>query len=322
MQLSQGLRVKFRMSNKRIRNSEHELNKRLAFDAALAIGILGFTLSLWKIPGFTQFLIALSIGVVAGLLSFVIIYFAGKYLTSYFGSDLNDDSDTQTEASSEVDREVKLAKDITLSIHSPSNYDENPDKRDKRPNLETILPRQWSSYLVDTIEWRVFDRLCIAFWRLKGNKISGIAERTHDGVDFFISAPTNKQYRVAVIQTRSSQAASPTVEDMKNLLRLRDRNNLSVAMLMFAGKLSKVVHSFCVSNDIRLLGSDNITKGLRALSDKDQKQLLKALIKPDYAIPSCPSCLIKLTRRQSIKSGRIFWGCVSYPKCNFTINSK
>lgn len=310
------------MSSKRNRKHKHKVNNRLAFDAALAIGVLGFTLSLWKVPGFIQFITALFIGIVAGLAGFFITLYLGKYLNRQFRSFSNEDSVTQTDVTIDIDNDFKRDNDLTLSIHSPSNYDASPDKRDKRPSLEAILPRQWSGYLVDTIEWRVFDRLCIAFWRLKGNKISGIAERTHDGIDFFISAPTNKQFRIGVIQTRSSQAASPTVDDMKNLLRLRDNNNLSVAILMFAGKLSNVVYSYCVSNDIRLLGSDNIAKGLKALPNTDQQQLLRGLIRPDYMIPSCPTCLIKLVRRQSVKSGRIFWGCVSYPKCNFTIVSK
>ena len=310
---------KIRMS-KRNRNNKVELNKRLAFDAALAIGILGFTLSLWKIPGFTQFVVSLGIGILAGLLAYLIINLLGFKLVGVFKNETN--TDAHSELSIDLDNAPTKANDMTLSIHSPSNYESSPDRRVKRPSLEAITPKHWSAYLVDSIEWRVFDRLCIAFWRLKGNKISGIAERTHDGIDFFISAPTNKQYRIAVIQTRSSQATTPTVDDMRNLIKLRDKNNLSVAILMFAGKLSKVVHSYCVTNDIRLLGSDRITKGLKALPSKDQDQLLYALIRPDYMIPSCPNCLIKLVRRQSVKSGRTFWGCVSYPKCNFTVNVK
>lgn len=309
------------MSNNLYRNKEQGLYKRLAFDAALAIGILGFTISLWKIPGFIQFITALCIGVVAALVTFFIVLYAGKFLHTQVEEQSNQNDIRDQRAGLGLAANIEHAESSKMSIHTKANYETNPDGRAQRTNLTTTLPRHWSNYLVDNIEWRVFDRLCIAFWRLKGNKISGIAERTTDGIDFFISAPTNKQFRIAVVQTRSSQANSPSIEDINNLLRLKEKNNLSVAILMYADKLSNVVHSYCVSNDVRLFDSDNITKGIKGLAKRDQEQLFKALIRPDYMVPSCPSCLIKLVRRQSVKSGRIFWGCVSYPKCNFTISN-
>lgn len=309
------------MSRKLPRRSKQELDKRIAFDAALAIGILGFTVSLWKIPGFIQFITALGIGLVSAILAFLVVHYLAKKLDISFLNGSEDDYSIHQNPIANLASNVEYSESSKMSIHTKDNYDTNPDKRVERKNLKSVSPRQWSSYLVDNVEWRVFDRLCIAFWRLKGNKISGIAERTTDGIDFFISAATNKQFRIAVVQTRSSQANTPSIEDIDNLLKLKEKNNLSVAILMYAGKMSKVVHSYCLSNSIRLFDSENITKGLKGLDKKDHDQLFKALIRPDYMIPSCPSCLIKLVRRQSLKSGRIFWGCVSYPECNFTINS-
>ena len=183
------------------------------------------------------------------------------------------------------------------------------------------MPSNWSAYLIEAIEWRIFDRLCVAFWRSQGNQISGIAERSHDGIDFFISAPKRKQFRIGVVQTRSALSTVPNIEDMRDLLRLRDNNKLSIAILMYAGKLSNVTHSFCVSNEIRLIDANSIALGLKSLKEKEQKHLLKSLIRPDYMIPSCPRCRIKLVKRQATTSRRLFWGCLSYPKCRFTIDT-
>ena len=309
------------MSDKQDHKSNYDLNSRIALDAAIVMGILSFAMCLWKVPEFLEVAIAVCVGIAAALLTYAITIITVKAIRSLLNTEFDQYNDNQLTTSYEIGSINETVADLSVSIHSPSNYEANSSLHVQKPKITNALPKQWSDYLIDSIEWRVFDRLCIAYWRLKGNKISGIAERTTDGIDFFISSPTNKQARIAVIQTRSAQASSPTVEDVKNLLKLKNKNNLSMAILMYAGKLSNVVHSYCIAHQIHLLGSHDLAKGIKALPKENQQQLSRALIRSDYMVPSCPNCLIKLVKRQSVKSGRVFWGCISYPNCDFRIHN-
>ena len=306
--------------------SNRRFAARLIFDVSLVLGVLTFSLVLWGVPSSIKMLQAIFIGLITFLISFAICIWSiktypklvnNRFFNKWFPSSRQSNNKKNLNQNSDLSQ----PNDLSYSIHSLSNYEPNPDKRVKQPTLETTLPSTWSAYLIEAIEWRIFDRLCVAFWRSQGNQISGIAERSHDGIDFFVSAPKQKRFRIGVVQTRSALSTVPTIDDMRDLLLLRDNNKLSIAILMYAGKLSNVTHSFCVANDIRLIDANSIALGLKSLKEKEQKHLLKSLIRPDYMIPSCPRCRIKLVKRQTTETGRLFWGCVSYPECRFTIDT-
>ncbi|NND82719.1 MAG: hypothetical protein HKN50_09860 [Gammaproteobacteria bacterium] len=187
------------------------------------------------------------------------------------------------------------------------------------PKATPPFPKAWSEELIETLEWQVFDNLCIAFWEAQGNRVTSHSKGSSDAANFFISAKNRPDMKIGVVQSRSSQANKASVIEMKNLLRLKKDSDLPISVFMYAGRISNVVSSFCQSHGIRLFGAYSINKGLHALPPAKQEQLLKNLIKPDYMIPTCPNCDIKMVKRKRRDTGRIFWGCLSYPECRETI---
>lgn len=279
-------------------------------EVSLTIGALAFIVVLFGMPELLTLLIATAVGLVSGVICFIVISFTLRKIEIQH---LNHKKEVRE--SGQMD-----SISATISIHSPSNYEITPDKRVGNQRTGPLTTKAWTSYLIEAIEWRVFDRLCVAYWRIKENNISGIAERAQDGIDFFISAPKHKHLRIGVVQTRSSQSATPNIDDIRALIKLKTNNELPVAILMYAGRLSQVTHSYCLRNGVHLINAKNISKGLQTLSKREQHQLMKSLIRPDYMIPSCPACLIKLVKRQKKHTGKLFWGCISYPVCRFTMD--
>jgi len=288
------------------------LFKRKIIEISLAVGSLAFIAILIGVSDLFRLIVAIGVALISGVACFTLLTFAFKNIRPI----RKKRKDGSIEAHSEFSGETQ-----SLSIHTFANYELTPDKRANQKDIGgPLTPREWSSYLIETIEWRIFDRLCVAYWRVKGNSISGIAERAQDGIDFFISAPKRKSLRIGVVQTRSVFSAAPNIEDIRALITLKEKNNLSVAILMYAGRLSQVTHSYCIRNNVRLINSINLAKGLQSLTKKEQDDLMKSLIRPDYKIPSCPACLIKLVKRQKRNTGKLFWGCVCYPVCRFTLD--
>ena len=181
------------------------------------------------------------------------------------------------------------------------------------------FPEEWSEQLIETLEWRVFDDLCIAFWEAQGNSVIDHSKGSSEAANFFISAKNRPGIKIGIVQSRSSQANKASVIEMKNLMRMKQQSDVPIALFMYAGRISNVVSSYCQSHGIRLFGSHNINKGIRALPQDKQDELLKELIRPDYMIPTCPNCRIKMVKRKRRDTGRIFWGCLSYPECRETI---
>lgn len=288
------------------------LFKRKKIEVSLVVASLTFIVVLFGVSDLIRLAVASALALISGAFCFTGMTYALKNIHPIRQKIRKDIIEPVTELSSATH---------SLSIHTFANYELAPDKRAEQKKIAgPLTPKEWSSYLVEMLEWRIFDRLCVAYWRVKGNSISGIAERAQDGIDFFISAPKRKSLRIGVVQTRSALSAAPNIEDIRGLIQLKERNKLSVAILMYAGRLSQVTHSYCIRNNVRLINSKNIAKGLQLLPKKEQNDLMKSLVRPDYKVPTCPACLIKLVKRQKRKTGKLFWGCICYPVCRFTLD--
>jgi len=59
---------------------------------------------------------------------------------------------------------------------------------------------------------------------------------------------------------------------------------------------------------------------LNNLPDDVRETLIAKVTEGDYATPTCPSCDVKLVRRNG-KNGE-FWGCRNYPRCRSTLNCR
>ena len=56
------------------------------------------------------------------------------------------------------------------------------------------------------------------------------------------------------------------------------------------------------------------------LTDEQQAGLLRLATAGDYTTPTCPSCAVKMTKREPKAGGKTFWGCVNFPRCKSIIN--
>ena len=89
------------------------------------------------------------------------------------------------------------------------------------------------------------------------------------------------------------------------------------AFFMAPNGFTDDARAFAAENRITLLDGKLFLAMLERLPAEPRQQLLDFATAGDWTTPTCPSCGIKMTARDS-KRGR-FWGCVSYPKCRGTL---
>jgi len=177
------------------------------------------------------------------------------------------------------------------------------------------LPENWNLDLINNLEWRVFDRLTIAYWRARGNSIIGVRKDKFRRNKFMVCSGENKSIRVALIQSHSPQQDGISIVEMQTLLKQKSASGALVAMVMYVGELPPEIRKFCDKYDIRLIDADGIYQGLMALPPSKQVELFKTLIHPDYMVPTCPNCRVKMVRRRHRQSGLVVWGCISSRSC-------
>ena len=89
------------------------------------------------------------------------------------------------------------------------------------------------------------------------------------------------------------------------------------AFFMAPNGFTDDARAFAAENRITLLDGKLFLAMLERLPAEPRQQLLDFATAGDWTTPTCPSCGIKMTARDSKRGG--FWGCVSYPKCRGTL---
>lgn len=274
---------------------------------------------------------AVGYGLLCGTITYLLLSLLLHFFGKYFASEI--DSDTAPAKEVQVNEEEESATTVdpmmepystTLTLIEESI--EPIDIRPAMPNLPTPrkeVPKEWSVELIDSLEWRVFDRLTVAYWKAQGNSIVGVKMDEHRRNKFFVCAGEGKKIRLALVQSHGTHTDSLRKIEMQKLLRQKQASGVATAVLMHVGHISNVIISYCESNNIRLINSKNIYTGLMALRKDVQQSLLSSLIDSDYMVPTCPQCRMKMVQRKDFATGRSHWECNSKPSCqNMAMSAK
>jgi len=279
------------------------LPQRIIIDASMMLGLAAFMVSLWGYGRFLELLIAAGYGLVVALISFLLISQIVRLLQKYF-------YDFDEEVSQTVERPS------FLSLQSVSSSSQNTAVTNP-PTLVTPDPHKWFVELIDTFEWKVLQDVCIAIWYAKGYLVRRTVELKSG--HFYLYSKHNRVKPLGLIMFRNASSAHVSVEELDDLYLIQTHDNLPLGILTYTGKLSRIAKSYCQNHDIKLQNTNDIYEDLQALTRKQRTAILQRYVKPDCAIPSCPSCRVKLIKRQEKKSGKLFWGCVAYPQCRHAV---
>lgn len=214
------------------------------------------------------------------------------------------------------------------SIDSDNNKTKSKaSSRRKKQNIITpplimlAKPTEWSQELIAELDWRVFEKLCLNIWRLKGFSVEETGSGADGGVDFYIYAKETKR-KTGVVQCKSWSKRQIDVKVMRELQGVVASEQLKLGLLMYSGVLSKGSNEFMKKPavNIKAQGGADILDEIAKLPQEAQKNLLKEMTAGDYQNPSCPKCNSKLVRRTAKKTGKEFWGCENFPKCRYTMH--
>jgi restriction system protein len=180
-----------------------------------------------------------------------------------------------------------------------------------RTKLDT---RKWTPELLKQLEWRRFEELCAAYYEAMGFATKISAPGAGGGVDIMVKSKDAgfmarckawDAYRVgikSVLELRSAMAAAKTGK----------------GVLLTSGRFTQEAVTLAGKENIQMIDGAAFLEKLAALSPEKSQALLKFATQGDFLTPTCPSCSIKMTSRQSTREGRKFWGCRNYPTCKHT----
>ena len=217
----------------------------------------------------------------------------------------------------------KSTKPKELKFQKSKGVKSNSAENSGSSIYTSVEELKWSEELIDKVEWRVFEKLCIGLWRAKGFDVEETGSGADGGVDFYLRArETNK--RIGAVQCKSWKTKQVDVKTVRELQGVITSENLKLGLLMYSGVLSEAAKEFInkPTVSVKEQGASEIYKQVVLLTEQEQSNLLAEVVKEDYLTPSCPNCDIKMVERTAKRTGKKFLGCPNFPSCRYTIMHK
>lgn len=170
----------------------------------------------------------------------------------------------------------------------------------------------WSIELLQQIEWKLFEDLSAAFYQEKGIRAELTKLGADGGIDIKLFQDDSGK-PTSLVQCKAWNSKQVGVKEIREFLGVMTHEKIAKGFYMASGIYSIDAKEFAKSNGITLIDGVMLLAMITRLPNDAQKRLLDLVTEGDYTIPTCPSCGVKMLKRQG-KHGE-FWGCQNYPKC-------
>lgn len=164
--------------------------------------------------------------------------------------------------------------------------------------------RTWTLQALRTLEWKRFELLCAKYYEAVGFKSETIRCGADGGIDVKLFK-IDPNLPLAIVQCKAWNVYSVGVKEVRELLGVMAHEKVGRGIFITTGTYTKDALIFGAANPIQLLDGDGFLKKIQELSKDHQGALLKYAFEGDYTTPTCASCGIKMTKRDS-KRGP-FW---------------
>lgn len=191
------------------------------------------------------------------------------------------------------------------------------------PSLDgnPIDSAKWSLELLRKLEWRRFEELCIGFFQLFGFRAESTRFGADGGIDINLYAE-GATSPSTLVQCKAWNVYKIGIKPIRELRGMMAEKGVARGVFITSATFTAEARTFAATQNIVLIDGPEFIQKIRGLLPEQQKTLLELATQGDFRTPTCPSCGIKMTARNSTKDGKPFWGCVNYPRCRQTFFGK
>jgi len=181
-------------------------------------------------------------------------------------------------------------------------------------------PDEWSLDLLRAIDWKRFEEVCAEYFRLSGFHATTTSHGADGGIDIVLYEPNNRAQPANIVQCKQwkKQVGPKAVRELLGVMTdMKAPRGVFVTSSVFNDEARRIA----ADNRIQAIDGPMFLKLIRERFPAERKKLLEVATGGDYLTPSCPSCGIKLVRRENRRNNSWFWGCPNYPRCHYILNT-
>lgn len=170
----------------------------------------------------------------------------------------------------------------------------------------------WTLEALRALEWKRFELVCAKYYEIVGFKSETLRSGADGGIDVKLFK-TDPNKPIAIVQCKAWNTYSVGVKEIRELLGVMAHTKVGRGIFLTTSTYTHDALTFGGANPIQLLDGQGFVKKIRELPQSQQDTLRNFAFEGDYMTPTCASCGIKMTRRESKRGA--FWGCLNYPRC-------
>lgn len=221
--------------------------------------------------------------------------------------------------------ELRLSEAPPTTHSAPTIYDEPAETTSDAMLLDEALPdipqvrgahQAWTLELIQSLEWRRFEQLCVSYYRIKEIAHVSIPLAANGGMDVYLFQDVEHPRRAtAVVHVRTRGPLATGVQGVRELLGIMSHERIERAFFMTNGVFTPEAKVLGHHHKIVLVDARVLLAMIQRLPEDHQQTLLSEATMGDYESPTCPMCGSKMVHASG--SHGDYWGCSTYPTCHW-----
>lgn len=213
------------------------------------------------------------------------------------------------------DEESRIAQSLRREprLAAVPERDFYPTWRTSTEKPSTVQPEEWSLQLLRMLEWKRFEEVATAYYRMKGYDAEATCTGADGGVDIVIKTKQDST-PFCIVQCKAFHTRQVGVKPVRELLGVMSARDIKLGVFMTTSEFTGEARELASANNIKLINGREFLDEIQKLAPDDRKNLLLLATEGDFTTPTCVSCNVKMTWRDG-GAYKPFWGCVNYPRC-------
>jgi restriction system protein len=191
----------------------------------------------------------------------------------------------------------------------PARLDMLIARDDKAPTREDL----------SAMDWREFEQLVADVYRRQGYRVDEVGGTGDGGVDLVLITSDGKEFLVQCKQYRVWDVGEPKVREFFGAMAAHKVR--CEGIIVTCGRFTEPARQFAYGKPIRLIDGEALRQMIRStnpLTPAVEHYTLGATASKAPACPACGAVMVRRTAKRGRGAGQDFWGCSSYPRCNYT----
>jgi len=196
------------------------------------------------------------------------------------------------------------------------NHDAEADELD---NIQANKEIVWTENLLKSIEWKLFEDLCMEFLRIKNCDAKVTSTGADGGIDIKITDRNGIVFAIAQCKAWSKPVG---VKPIRELYGIMAGERIKLGLFLTTSGFSEDARNFADGKSLILIDSREMVEAINQLAPNGRAKLDGLIRQNDYQTPTCVNCntkMVKRTAKTGPNAGNGFWGCVNFPRCKNTM---